>query len=859
MAEAVDYFIPPEVGEASVLAGDITPLPANACDAFIHAYVPKGGLVWDPFCRTDTVARAAARQGKRAALSDFNPLIAFATHATLTPVSTRQLDRAFTSLAATPTMQTTLETHINSLYATVCSVCKTPAVARSYTWSYDSNAPQEKEYYCLTCNVVRQEPVTEPDLETLSHIEERGRAYWSLLERLSASGGMLQPLGQRLLDLYTPRTLYALSTIQSKLEVFAGDSAAQEVLMLALLSSMEKCLKPQADDREQHHRTILSRTAAARVAATKAGTFTETNSWACFAEACSEQRARLEREARESAYLNVAPARTSGEERMDAAEERPPLTVRQASARRMAGELGAESVDLILTAPPVIDWGDTLLLTWLWTGWLLGKDAARRFSPDYLLHPKRPNDWPWFFGAMERSLRAMAAALAPAGKLVFCFPLTGLGYLNVLVLAAAAAGLQLENIAFQPQASDVLRRPPALGLLAGYCYLRLAKTDVPQAATGDDLLERARRDALAAATSAIRERGEPTAYIWLHLAMLLRLSQSGILARLVSQPSDEATPWDWLRHILSIVQHSAGTDLVLISPSEAATTTAAEQASGEAEDAEPVDMPAPVLARQRGWWWLADPSDAAIPVNDRAEWASYTVLSTTALPTSQAVGRVVYALFPGLLTPEPGLLEACLQSYAAPVSPIHWQLRPADALAQRSHDHTEMLVLLTNLGHKLGYRVWIGRADTRQREHGPMLTRLLSLAEKLAAVENILPGATERSQLIDIIWYQNRRASHIFEVEWTVMLSESILHRASVGGDLKRYLVVPPERENLVNAKLDRMPLLRHQWTQGGWDVIRFDMLRQVARLEEPVLQDLERAGGWKHEAEAEGLQLTLL
>jgi hypothetical protein len=140
-----------------------------------------------------------------------------------------------------------------------------------------------------------------------------------------------------------------------------------------------------------------------------------------------------------------------------------------------------------------------------------------------------------------------------------------------------------------------------------------------------------------------------------------------------------------------------------------------------------------------------------------------------------------------------------------------------------------------------------------------MLTSLLLLAERLAALEDILPGATERSQLIDIIWYQNRRASHIFEVEWTAMLSESVLQRASVGGDLKRYLVVPPERENLITVKRERMPLLRHRWTEAGWRIIRFDALGKVARLQEPVLADLDRAEGWKRQAEAEGLQLTLL
>lgn len=292
MAETIDHFIPPEIGEASVLVHDLAPLPANACDAFLHAYVPDGGLVWDPFCRTAVVARSAARQGRRALLSDFNPLIAFTVHATLQPVLPRQLDRALSNLATAPTAQTTLEAHIASLYATTCPACGASCTARSFTWSQELGRPVSREFHCLACNMLTSAPVTDADIAILARTEERGRTYWALLERLRAIEGPLRPLGEHLLELYTPRSLYVLSTIESKLER-SGADAAQDVLLLALLDAMTRCMKAPANDKRQ---TAAAHAFSERAAAARLGTFVEKNCWITFSEACSAQRARLERE-----------------------------------------------------------------------------------------------------------------------------------------------------------------------------------------------------------------------------------------------------------------------------------------------------------------------------------------------------------------------------------------------------------------------------------------------------------------------------------------------------------------------------------------------------------------------------------
>ncbi len=824
MAQTIDYFIPPAINQATVLAHDLTPLPANACETFVRAYVPDGGLVWDPFCRTDIVGRVAAQQGKRALLSDFNPLVAFTVQATLEQALPRQIDRALAALGAAPIGHATLDAHLNSLYATVCPACGAPAIGTRYSWSLETNRLLSKHVVCERCQLDRDDPAAEHDSITLSKIEERGRAYWALLEHMGATEGPLQSLGQRLLDLYTARSLYALSVIQSKLDLIILERGVREILMLALLDVMERSVKRYVDERGQGQRAGVTRPPAAPHTAM----FSEINCWRAFAEACAAQRARLER--RPDIVLRSGTA---------------PIQVQRAAARRVASNLAEGSVDLILAMPPTLDWSDTLHLTYLWTAWLLGKDEARLFSADYLLHPTRANDWPWTYIAMEKSFRAMAGALSSSGKMILCHSLTGLGYLNVLALAAAAAGLCLENVAYQPYDSEGVQRPPALGALAGYCYLRFGWRPRGEQSPGD-VMVMARSEAAAAARAVAAARAEPAAYVWLHLAMAQRLSQSGLLARLTGDLGDESTPWDRLRQIQTGAPQDPAAGLEFLPALHDATVV--EPAADEAQP----------LAKRRGWWRLAQPDSAVLPVCDRAEWATYTVLSTTPTVTLPSIERVIYALFPGLLTPLPGLIEATVRSYAAPASSGQWRLRPEETLVQRSRDHAAMIMHLVELGHRLGARVWVNAAELRDRQNGAALSAALAAGERYASIEEIAPAAVELGAALDVAWYGGPTL-YLFQVEWTAMLSEAVALLEGAPGDAKRYILVPGERADLIRHKMGQAPGWRGQRPGAEWAFIRFDALHELGRAESPAFGDLDQISGLDRRAVDEGVQLTLL
>jgi hypothetical protein len=75
---------------------------------------------------------------------------------------------------------------------------------------------------------------------------------------------------------------------------------------------------------------------------------------------------------------------------------------------------------------------------------------------------------------------------------------------------------------------------------------------------------------------------------------------------------------------------------------------------------------------------------------------------------------------------------------------------------------------------------------------------------------------------------------------------------------LVRFLVVLPERAELVRHKIDRSPLLREAIEAGGWHIVKANHVRDWARREEVTLADLEPLLGLDPAAERTGDQLPL-
>ncbi len=263
-----------------------------------------------------------------------------------------------------------------------------------------------------------------------------------------------------------------------------------------------------------------------------------------------------------------------------------------------------------------------------------------------------------------------------------------------------------------------------------------------------------------------------------------------------------------------------------------------------------------------GRWWLADREDiaaAAAPLADRVEWAVYSLLSTAGPLAESSFFERVAALFTGHDLPDEALVRACLQSYRSRASTAD-RIVTGDDLLGRAQQHAEMIAHLADGGHRLGMSVWIGRREQARKLGSRRLGDWLDEREQRAYLAHVSRAVDDLAE-VDCVWYVRGRAAFLFEVEWTAMLGEPLLKRGSripQEESIVRFLVVAPERTELVRHKIERSPLVREAMDRDNWHILKWNHARAFLDREDTGLGDLEPFLGLDPLVERSGEQMPL-
>ncbi len=746
----INHFIPSQRREEEIPLGRyLDPMPGNVVSRYIEAYSHPGGMILDPFCQTAVVIEEAVRKGRSALAAHFSPLNVLIARATLSLPLPEEIDAATTRLGDAPKLGASLREHITQLYVTSCHRCRNPVVADHFAWDRERGLPVEKGYLCPHCEAQGDFPVEESDLESLAKIEERGVHYWYLLDRLASPDEEGRELAQSLLELYTPRNLYALVNLSMKVEALFSGSPVLEALQLMLLICLDTCRKLEGEDR-------------ARLRPPRS--FRERNVWHAF----------------EEAYLQLR----SLSSKLRLSDNVPPSTeaIVKRSIRDLASALERESLDLIITTPPPLDrpfWA----LSYLWTGWLLGKEETTVFKP--FLRP-RSLDWSWYQRATAAAMRHLVPLLRPEGRIVFILGRGELPQAERLILAGAEVELQLEGLFLQPcePSTTVLLRKER----ANSYRLSLVKNRPPKRLpSATSLASRMRRSAFEACRKLLRERGDPLLFEWLHAAILKRWSEKDLLR--------QAT----LLEEVSLAQFAAEQMEESLKESLDTGNCILLDETGEIREDAEADW-------NSSLWWLKEAPPPS-PLGDQVEKVTSQLLQET--KGFQQVREEVYSFFPGLLTPDPGLVEEALHSYG--------QESPPEG------GREEMIALLLHLGERLGFQAWAG-------------ARLPRYA--------------------DVVW-RDGETSYIFLICQRISLGELCCWMEK-GAKARHLILIPDERASLLRLRLEASPLIRKRLMVSDWDFLKFGHLRSVAAQEEVDRHDLKKIVGLLPPIESAEAQLPL-
>ena len=782
---AINYFIPGKrIETQGPLVRFLQPTPFGVASAYIEAWTERGQIVLDPFCQDETILSEAVQSERKVIAVSFNPLTVLAVRGHLTWPGPRQLDTGFTRLSDSPKMGKRLREHLEALYGTTCPGCQHPTVADYFIWDREQEVPLEKGYRCEFCGSEGQAAVDQTDLEALSRIETRSFHYWYIVDRVAHRGQDSREHAQRLLELYTPRNLYALASLLIKIESLFPELPLQDAFKLLLLACLDSCSNLySAEDRARPQRLHPP------------ARFIERNVWRAFETAY--------REARQWSALPLVRLATRLEEVVAPdllawAEGRPPnIFLDTRTVRSLSAQLPQESVALAVATPPPLDptfWS----FSYLWSGWLLGPKAADYLKP---LLGRRRTDWAWYHRAMTAVFRALYGLLRAQGRLVLVFATEAPALVEVLLFAAIAAGFDLENLLYQPNDGDQYR----LSFVKPVEPVAKPPAPDPEALAGE-----IHRHAVTAAQEVLRGRGEPLALPWPRNAIYERLSQTGLMQQVLAVEEEGFSALDFVAEQVEVALQAAGL----------------------------VRLDMTVEGRLRTpLWWLVEAEKVARPLADRVEEAVYSTLRDNLILNRQALEEAIYPRFPGFLTPEKELVEACLESYSEEIAPGHWRLRTEDQQTRRQEQRAHGVAQLITLGHRLEYGVWINPAW-----QGPSSDEV-----------GFDPGPLAR---FDVLWYEEG-VIHAFVLTTMAALGH-ILQREGGAGEIYRYLVVPAERTSLVNFKLRRNPLLSKAMAEGNWQIIKYGHLAWLVEAEGIDRHDLKKIVGLKPIIEQAEAQIPL-
>jgi hypothetical protein len=537
------------------------------------------------------------------------------------------------------------------------------------------------------------------------------------------------------------------------------------------------------------------------------------------------------------------------------------------------------------------------------TAWALGAGAVTLLPYEALFRPEPRSAGR---GAAEelarslgRSLAIASPALATNGRAVILLDDAEPRTLVAAAIGGAAAGCRLVEARLHrgsEESAAVAAFVPPTGVLAPGPRTRANRPLPPVEGGAGDPGTIAGQGVLAApeklnegpfrapaaamavndtATALLKARGEPARFEDILGGLLVGLDRSGQLARFARQFRPPRADQGWDAWVDPADEPSAGPQAsagpataaragAQTTGSQAAAPGHARVSGAETTVDEPPDAGGPIddlLALIRGeldrstnrrvrqvepgYYWLAgeeDRSGAAQPLADRVEWAVFSLLSSSRQMAESAVMERTNGLFTDSDTPDEGLLRACLESYSGPGSTPD-AIVTADQLERRSAQHDAMIALIADLGHRLGTRVWIGRRQQVRRIDGRPLGDRLDAEERAIQPSSIAWGPEAELERVDCAWYVRRKATFLFEVEWTAMLGDPVLVRHSrfpSDDKVVRFLVIPPERAALVRHKLERSPLLRGAFAERNWHILKWDQLAVFAGREEVSLADLQ-------------------
>jgi len=481
-------FLPGKRPEAAgPLNRFLPPVPDGAARAYCAGLNLPGAWILDPFAASPSLTVEMARAGQRVLVTAGNPVSRFLLDLAAHPPQLADLQAALADLAAARKEGKRLETHLQSLYFTVCENCGRELAAEAFLWNGKTNTLTGRIYNCI-CGSGGEHPVTALDVENAERwARSDGLHRTRALGRIAPIGDPDRPLAEEALDFYPPRAIYAIGTIINRLDSLSDSDERRRCMSALLLYAADSTNALWSFPPDRPRPRQLSFPAVYR----------ENNLWLALeagVKAWASENTRVP--------LSLWP-------------EEPPesggICIFEGPLRDLTPNLDDIPIRAVVGAIPRPNQAFWTLSS-LWAGWLWGQAAVGPFKS---VLRRRRYDWQWHAEALKALFSNLVEMIRLENPVFAILCEAEPPFVSAVILAAHTAGLMLNGLAVHNEANTLQliwkMRPPNGKNSA-------KKNQAPDA----QFARKALREIL-------EKHGEPMPYLPLHTEVLAALTEKGML------------------------------------------------------------------------------------------------------------------------------------------------------------------------------------------------------------------------------------------------------------------------------------------------------------------------------------------
>jgi len=771
--------------------------PHNIWRKYIENYTTEDGLFLDPFAGSAISIFEAVKAGRKVIGFDLNPLTSFIVEVMTSPFEKKLFLKEVSNIL----IKIKQDSVYQKYFYTDSRENNEPEEVVCYKWDKDSLYELGIKKNSTTKKVERYTAKpNQNDIEKAISMSEIEIPFWNPNDDFpispSFSANFIMCLGgKKFANLWTKRNLYILSKIFDEIRNQTNENIKKQ-LLFGFIQSLHLCTKMSVPRKEAANRDFS--TSWGRSAYICSSRKMEMNALLIFKSSCIGKQSVTSCLSSIPQYLGKEPKIVYVDNSYKQKQKLTGFDIKYGivDVNTILDYIPENSIDFIMTDPPYGGLVQYLDLSLIWLVWL--QNINEKYKPNLdaeITIKKGVINTEIYKQRFTNSLKNLYKLLKPDGKLVLTFHNKQIEIWNAFLKSITLAGFSIEKVIHQQnrRTGDANVANP-YGTSGTDFYIRCLKNTTLR--INNDLTE-LEHFVLATAIEIIGLRNEPTPYQFLFNGLLAEISLAGY------DLSDFDT------NLQKILEKYVGPIFVIL---ENDTNKAGNN------------------------WWFKHPNkyikhpDRVL--TDRVEESILALLRRKTIVSLDDVLGDIFVRYPNGLTPDLKSIDDVLMKFTTKSGGKY--LYNYMVVEKEISRHTEILYILSEIGHKLGHKIFIGKKEQSELYKQKRLSEYTDLTNiDFLNYDNI---AKERIEMIDMLWLQENEIALIIEVENTTKFTSGLQRASNLSRNIPKMIVLSDNREEMFLKIKD--PLFRDNFIHYNWKYILYSDIEKIYTTRNITISD---------------------